>query len=179
MLSGKELDEVAKNGKTYRERYLSSQIVMTLMLRDSGQQKLHFNEVGSGIGYVLPILISLVTEIDTFNKQPELHLHPALQSQLGDLYLHTAKHGRYIVVETHSEHLLLRVLRRIRQRTRGLIDKNDYRFATPSDLSVYYFEPQGNGETKVRPIRISPEGDFLDPWPGGFFEERYEDLFDE
>ena len=147
------------------------------MLRDAQGYKLHFSEVGSGIGYALPILISLVSENNVLNQQPELHLHPALQSQLGDLYLNTVRDDRYIVVETHSEHLLLRILRRIRQRSNGTLNEQNYKFATPNDVSIYYFEPQGNGETKVRPIRISPEGDFLDPWPGGFFEERYEDLF--
>lgn len=180
VLSATELNRVAsKTNIDTDSEWVAAQVVVTLMLRDAQGHKLHFNEVGSGIGYALPILISLVSGNNILNQQPELHLHPALQSQLGDLYLHTAKKNRYIIVETHSEHLLLRVLRRIRQRTRGLLDENDYRFATASDVSIYYFEPQGNGETKVRPIRISPEGDFLDPWPGGFFEERYEDLFDE
>ena len=178
VLSSGELDALAERGKEYREN-LSAQVAITLMLRDSQGQKLHFNEVGSGVGYILPILISLVSDCNIFNKQPELHLHPALQSQLGDLYLQAATRDRYMIVETHSEHLLLRVLRRIRQRSSNRLDEEDYRFATPADVSIYYFEPQGDGETKVRPIRISPDGDFLDPWPGGFFEERYEDLFDE
>lgn len=176
ILSETELQALAKKPPG-SEGLVNSQVALTLMLRDAQGQKLHFNEVGSGIGYVLPILISLASDSDVINKQPELHLHPALQSQLGDLYLLAAKDDRYMVVETHSEHLLLRVLRRIRQRSNGKLDDHDYKFATPNDVSIYYFEPQGNGETKVRPIRISPEGDFLDPWPGGFFEERYEDLF--
>ena len=178
ILSSQELNRVAKgNNLNVNSEWVGAQVIVTLMLRDAQGHKLHFNEVGSGIGYALPILISLVSGCNALNQQPELHLHPALQSQLGDLYLHTAQDDRYVVVETHSEHLLLRVLRRIRQRSSGKLDDQDYKFATPSDVSVYYFEPQGDGETKVRRIRISPEGDFLDPWPGGFFEERYEDLF--
>ena len=49
----------------------------------------------------------------------------------------------------------------------------------PDDVSVLYFDPQPNGTTKVKRLRVSADGDFLDRWPRGFFTERDEDLFDE
>jgi predicted ATPase len=49
----------------------------------------------------------------------------------------------------------------------------------PEDLRVLYFEPQPDGYTKVKNIRVSTQGDFIDRWPRGFFEERSKELFDE
>jgi predicted ATPase len=43
---------------------------------------------------------------------------------------------------------------------------------------VLYFEPEG-GQTYIHELRIDSAGEFIDKWPRGFFEERYEDLFDE
>ena len=58
-------------------------------------------------------------------EQPELHIHPAIQVGMGDLFIHAIQAnpegfptvGKTLLVETHSEHILLRLLRRIRERT--------------------------------------------------------------
>ncbi|MGV1036910.1 MAG: AAA family ATPase [Candidatus Nanopelagicales bacterium] len=50
-------------------------------------------------------------------EQPEVNIHPKLQAEVGDLLIHSAKErGNQLLVETHSEHLLLRLLRRVRER---------------------------------------------------------------
>ena len=82
------------------------------------------------------------------------------------------------MVETHSEHLLLRVLKRIRQTTRGLEIDDDLKCA-PEAVSVLYFDPHEDGSTQIRQMRVSRLGDFKDRWPHGFFEERGRELFDE
>ena len=46
-------------------------------------------------------------------------------------------------------------------------------------VAVMYFEPDALGKTKVKRIRIAPDGEFLDRWPKGFFAERDQELFDE
>ena len=58
----------------------------------------------------------------------------------------------------------------------GKVDASEYPCASPETVRVYYFEPQADDSTKVHHLRISQDGDFLDPWPRGFFEERYEDI---
>jgi hypothetical protein len=149
-----------------------------LYLEDQNGRRLDFHEVGSGISYVMPILASLHSAKTSWIAQPELHLHPAAQCEMGDVFLRAFNRGHFSVVETHSEHLLLRVLKRIRQTTRGLEIDDDLRCA-PEAVSVLYFDPKEDGSTEIRQMRVSRLGDFKDRWPHGFFEERGRELFDE
>lgn len=156
------------------------QLLVKLCLRDANQNKFDFTEVGSGLGYCLPVLAALCNEEPlAIIRQPELHLHPALQASMGDAILQSATATHRLLIETHSEHMTLRILRRIRQVSQGKANSSDYPCAQPEMVRVYYFEPRADDTTKVHHLRVSKEGDFLDPWPNGFFEERYEDLFDE
>ena len=152
-----------------------------LSLVDSHRRSLTFNDVGSGIGYVLPVLIESFREANigkiVFLQQPELHLHPALQTNLTDVLIEASENKR-IIAETHSEHMILRALKRIRQTTNGTIQDSMLKLK-PQDVAVNYFEPRPDGSTKVHILRISKDGDFLDRWPNGFFEERGQELFDE
>ena len=81
---------------------------------------------------------------------------------------------RTLIVETHSEHLILRLLRRIRETTEGklLPDAIPLR---PEDLSVIYVEQTDKG-AKVSKLRIDESGEFIDRWPKGFFEERVDEI---
>lgn len=155
--------------------------VSKISLSDSHGRSLQMSEVGSGIGYVLPVVIECLRWSNknkvVFLQQPELHLHPALQASLADLLIESSA-DRRIVAETHSEHMILRVLRRIRQTTSGRLNGGGLAIS-PEDVAVNYFEPLPDGTTKVHILRISPDGDFLDRWPHGFFAERDKELFDE
>ena len=139
-----------------------------------------FEDVGSGIGYVLPVLCALNSIRHKFVtiQQPELHLHPALQAALGDVFIEAMSRGTCAVVETHSEHLLLRVLKRIRQTYSGK-PVSDELAINADDVCVLYFNPSIDGTTTVKRLRISRDGEFLDRWPKGFFPERERELFDE
>lgn len=165
-----------------------------LQLVDAQKRMFEFEDVGSGLGYVLPILCSACDrdiEISIL-QQPELHLHPALQSELGDVFIECLSvdttqdyAGRrsffckQFVIETHSEHLLLRVLKRIRQTNSDRPPATEQQIKA-SDVSVLYFDPSlDDGTTKVKHLRISDDGEFIDRWPRGFFTERDQDLFDE
>ncbi|NCA21921.1 MAG: DUF3696 domain-containing protein, partial [Crocinitomicaceae bacterium] len=50
---------------------------------------------------------------------------------------------------------------------------------TYENVSILYFDPQPNGETQVKRLRLAPDGQLIDRWPGGFFNERLKDIFDE
>ena len=78
-----------------------------------------------------------------------------------------------MIIETHSEHLLLRLLRRVRETTEG---KQIDHTLTPDNLSVVYVRPTPEG-IKFIPISVTDDGDFDELWPEGFFEERMEELF--
>lgn len=153
----------------------------TIGLMDSHGRNLGFDQVGSGIGYVLPVLVEALNSRNAgamvFLQQPELHLHPAMQASLSDVLIDAAADKR-ILVETHSEHMILRALKRVRQTfNETLMEKNLH--MTYEDVAVNYFEPQGDGTTKVHIIRVAPDGEFIDRWPHGFFPERDRELFDE
>jgi hypothetical protein len=156
-----------------------SAALMIGSLLDATGRRMTFEDVGTGISCVIPVLVS-VHSGSSFIQQPELHLHPALQSALGDILIEGTKSSNvFHFIETHSEYLLLRCLRRVRETSANRHSRENPLFVRPEDFSVLYFEPQPEGFTTVKRIRVSTQGDFIDRWPRGFFEERGKELFDE
>lgn len=168
------LVERSEPGNDEEEQFLR----VSLFLEDSGGRRLNFDEVGSGVSYVLPVLAALGTGARSWIEQPELHLHPAAQCELGDVFVRAFNRGGFSVVETHSEHLLLRILKRVRQTANGVVIDPELR-CLPEAVAVLYFDPQEDGSTLVKRMRLTRAGDFSDRWPSGFFEERDGELFDE
>lgn len=127
-------------------------------------------DVGAGISQVIPVIVgALERKISMLMvEQPELHIHPKLQVELAELMLEASvEYGKSFLLETHSEHLVLRMLRKIKNKE-----------VDPSQVVIYYIDTVGS-ETKVRKIRINNDGTFLDRWPkGGFFPERAKELLD-
>ncbi len=124
--------------------------------------------VGFGVGQLLPVITQCLLSRDGFViiEQPEVHLHPRLQAAVGDLFVDTVTSGRaQVIVETHSEHLILRLLRRVRE---GVL--------TPEDLAVLYVDLHDDGDARVRRLRVDADGELLDGWPGSFFDERLDDV---
>src|SRR5262249_24262657 len=76
-------------------------------------------DVGIGISQVLPVLVTAYAAKQEMIaiEQPEIHLHPALQSDLGDVLIESAlgERGNRLLIETHSEHIILRIMRRMRE----------------------------------------------------------------
>ena len=176
---------VAMELESYRETFSSlgdecylwpHELFIRMYLEDSNGLELDFSEVGSGLGYVLPVLVASASGAAALIQQPELHLHPALQAAIADVFIDSAQSKRLTVIETHSEHLLLRFLKRIRLQNSQLCVECGL---TAEQLAIYYFDSDPSGTTSVVRIRVSDDGDFLDPWPRGFFEERARELFDE
>lgn len=151
--------------------------ICLLGLKDQHGRELRIDDVGSGIGYLLPVLIEAADCPFSAIEQPELHLHPALQSALADVFLDLNSSGHLLLVETHSEHLMLRLLRRARETAAGR-HENDGLKCTGDKVNVLYFDPQPDGSTRVKRLRLTPKGDFLDRWPRGFFSDRDRDLLE-
>lgn len=124
--------------------------------------------VGFGVGQLLPVIAQclLLEGGVVIVEQPEVHLHPRLQSAVADLFVETAASGRgQLLIETHSEHLLLRLLRRVRE---GAL--------APQDLAVLYVDLHDDGAAFVRRLEVADDGELIDGWPGGFFDERLADV---
>ncbi|MBO9508353.1 DUF3696 domain-containing protein [Thalassospira sp. A3_1] len=157
---------------------LTGEIVSVNLIDTNSGVELTPLDVGFGIGQVLPILVEgLSSKRKTICvEQPEIHLHPRLQGHLADFFLETAYHPRtnpegvQWVIETHSESLMLRLQRRIRER----------KSSNPiplEDISVIYVDRTNRDNSRATQIRIDKDGDFIDEWPNGFFEERFLESF--
>ncbi len=135
-------------------------------------------DVGIGISQVLPVLVMAYGSQGKLlaMEQPEIHLHPALQAELGDVFIEAALGSRQntFILETHSEHLILRLMRRMREtyqrKETGLPP------VTPDDVSVLYVEPDGP-QSIIREMPLNELGELVKSWPGGFFEEGLREQF--
>ncbi|MGH8679196.1 MAG: DUF3696 domain-containing protein, partial [Burkholderiales bacterium] len=136
-------------------------------------------DVGIGISQVLPVLVTVYASKNRIiaMEQPEIHLHPALQSELGDVFIEGAlgERGNIFILETHSEHLILRLLRRIRETASGELPAGVLPLK-PEDLAVIYVQAEKGGSRVVQ-IPVTAEGDFASSWPDGFFADRAKELF--
>lgn len=178
LLTGRAFDEADAGSKLdlsqvpTQSRVLIVPVGRTIELRP--------NDVGIGISQVVPVI---VTALDGAGRtvvveQPELHLHPKLQAELADLFIESAKgKPRHLVLlETHSELIPLRIMRRIRETFEK--HQSERVGLAEEDVAIYYVETY-NGSTIVTRLHLSDGGKLLDPWPGGFFEEGYRERFAE
>jgi hypothetical protein len=136
------------------------------------------SNLGVGFSQMVPFVSSALSSDNRLIviEQPELHVHPALQTELADLFIQSAKErGNRFLIETHSEHLILRVMRRIRETTRNSLPEGKPPIK-PEDVAILYVQPGENGST-VLELRIDEQGRFRDNWPQGFFEDRLDEMF--
>lgn len=135
-------------------------------------------DVGIGISQVLPVLVMAYGSQHKLvaMEQPEIHLHPALQAELGDVFIKSAlgEQKNTFILETHSEHLILRFMRRLRETYQK--KDNGLPPITPMDISVLYVEPDGP-HSIVREMPLNELGELVKAWPGGFFEEGLREQF--
>jgi hypothetical protein len=147
--------------------------------RRNARTSIALPDVGFGISQILPLIVqTLASEAQTITiEQPEVHIHPRLQADLADLLIAGIQDERRhrFIIETHSEHLVLRLLRRIRETTEGRLDEPQLALR-PDQLSVVYLD-RGKDGTEVHHLRVDGTGEFIDKWPRGFFEERAAELF--
>ena len=137
-------------------------------------------DMGLGVTQRLPVLTGCFLQNNTtlYVEQPELHLHPAVQCELADEFIHSAKeHNNKFYIETHSEHLLLRIMRRLRHSASGKIDQNNPLYITPDDVCLLYVD-YADDCAFIRELELDYDGSLLDQWPNGFFEEGYKERFD-
>ena len=126
-------------------------------------------DVGYGASQILPVIVagySLKANSLFLLEQPEIHLHPRAQSELGDFFYDLHLRGIQSIIETHSEHLILRLQKLI---AAGKI--------APESVAVNYIDPTPKGK-KVIPLPLDQNGIFKNEWPHGFFEERLEEALE-
>lgn len=144
------------------------EIIHKLKVNQNGLS-LDITDVGFGISQLLPVIVQgFYTTMDslTIIEQPEVHLHPRMQADLGDLFIdivfpniQNAEHRstKNLLIETHSEYLLKRIRRRI---ATGRISSDD--------VAIYMVKTQDNPRcSTINRVNIDKFGDF--DWPEEFY----------
>ena len=149
--------EVAKDSNIYQAK----------VSVDKGSPEVLLTDVGFGVSQVLPaiVLLNHVPEGSTvILEQPEIHLHPEVQSGLADAIVGIAEtRDLQVIVESHSEHLLRRLQRRVAEGT------------IQAELVKLYFVKQENGEARLADIGLNEYGE-IENWPEHFFGDEMEEI---
>ena len=121
-------------------------------------------DVGYGASQVIPVITACLSNRSgpIFIEQPEIHLHPKAQGTVAELLCETSR-KRQVLVETHSVHMINRARLRVAQ---GLLNHKN--------VMILFVDRNARG-SRVQTIPLTENGDFGASWPGGFFDERYED----
>ena len=151
------VSEIAKGSNIYQAK----------VSVDKKSPKVLLTDVGFGVSQVLPVIVLLnhVPERSTvILEQPEIHLHPEVQSALADAIVGIAEtQDLQVIVESHSEHLLRRLQRRVADET------------IQADLVKLYFVSQENGEARLTDIGLNEYGE-IENWPEHFFGDEMEEI---
>lgn len=151
---------VAESVQTIDKGKLGHELKVTTSATDAPQDLTH---VGVGVSQVLPILVMcLLANPDTtlIIEQPELHLHPKVQTLLADFFLSMAMLGKQCIIETHSEY----IINRLRFRAAAAQDESI------SSLMKMYFVQKKEGTSVFDPVIVNKYGAITD-WPEGFFDQ--------
>lgn len=130
-------------------------------------------DVGVGVSQVLPAIVQAfycAPNATVWMEQPEIHLHPQVQAELADVFIdaiHARENGIprnvQIVVESHSEHFLNRLQRRIAEEE-----------VAPDEIAIYFARGTADG-AQLEPLRLNLYGD-IENWPENFFGDDMADL---
>ena len=138
------------------------------VVSNKGAPEVALTDVGFGVSQVLPV-ITLLYYVEPGStvilEQPEIHLHPLAQAGLADLIVNVATHRNVqVILESHSEHLLLRLQRRIAE---GLISQ--------SDVSLYFCDAE-KGTSRLSELELDLLGRITN-WPPKFMGDAFEETF--
>jgi hypothetical protein len=183
LFGGRVFDSVDDLPAQLRELPTETQLLVVDQVR---QVELHPQDVGMGLMHLLPVVVAalikpngLIPELWGFDE-PELHAHPRLQAALGDLLIIATRPGgtwperKSIIVGSHSEHLALRLLRRIRESNRAGANSA----LNPQNIAVWHVAQVGESVALNR-ILVDVEGQFVQPWPEDdtLFEQDFRERY--
>lgn len=138
-----------------------------------GSDEVNLTDVGFGVSQVLPVLVQcfyVPRGSILLLEQPEIHLHPLVQASLADLFIEAIQareDGKardiQLLVESHSEHFLRRLQRRVAEEA-----------LEPEDLAIYFCRPTPAGSV-IEELKVDDFGNITN-WPESFFGDEMGDL---
>lgn len=158
---------------------------------NNGIRRVSYVDIGFGASQVIPVVIqSLLADKGSLViiEQPELHLHPSAQAVLADLFIQRSREGVRFLIETHSEHILLRLQRRIAETTYELLQgkgqilgdkeklRNEGNHLTPDDF-VLIFVYRSDITSRIQAVLANNRGQLEDP--SAKFQDFFKDDYDE
>lgn len=127
----------------------------------------NLKDVGVGVSQVLPVIVAaLFAEPGhiVIVEEPESHLHPLAQSQLAEIFIQVSRErGVQFIAESHSEHFLNRLQRRVAE---GVV--------LPGNLAAYFCQRSG-AAAELEPLRLDEFGE-IENWPENFFGDEMADI---
>lgn len=135
--------------------------------RTASSSEVLITDVGFGVSQILPVLVMCYYVPEgsiILLEQPELHLHPSVQMGLSDVFIDVIKNRNVqIILESHSEHLLNRLQRRLAEKT---LEKDA--------VALYFCDTETSG-SKLKPLNIDSLGNITN-WPSGFFGDQFGEI---
>ena len=145
--------EIAKNSNLYKIEVRKNPASKPVLITD----------VGFGVSQFLPVLVLLYYVPEgsiVLLEQPEIHLHPAVQSKLADVIISVMQtRSIQVIVESHSEHLLRRLQRRVAE------DSLD------AEKTALYFCHIMSGQSDLTRLKLNLFGE-IENWPKDFFGDE-------
>lgn len=144
-----------------------SNLYQVFVQRNRNSTEVLITDVGFGVSQILPViaLCYYVPEGSTIIlEQPEIHLHPSVQSGLADVFIDAMRvRNVQFIIESHSEHLLRRLQRRVAEEE-----------VVREDMALYFCKAE-NGHSQLEPLKMDLFGRILN-WPKGFFGDEFDEL---
>jgi predicted ATPase len=151
------LERISKNRKDYEVRVKRSPQSAEVLITD----------VGVGVSQVLPVVVQCFYAKEgstVIFEQPEIHLHPRVQADLADVLIEASTlSGVQFIVESHSEHFLRRLQRRVAEET-----------ITKDHVALYVCDVK-DGRSQIEPLKVDEYGNITN-WPKDFFGDQIADL---
>lgn len=143
-------------------------LITKVMLLNSIKKPIPITHVGFGVSQIMPIVVSSLLA-DKNNliilEQPEIHLHPSMQAKFMDFIISQSLNGVKFLIETHSDHMINRLRRRIAEDDSNILI---------NETSIYFVERSERDNALYTKISISDDGG-LTKWPKGFNDQNLED----
>ena len=138
-----------------------------VIVRNESKVKVDLDQTGFGLSQILPIITQgLLTPVGgvLIVEDPDAHMHPSVQAELVNFFADLAAHGRKIIVESHSDHLVTRM--------RLLLAKQEIK---PTDVNVC-FVSNTEGHSEYLSCALTEKGMFSEPLPEGFMDTQENDF---